>query len=314
MKISTSMLNRILTMLLVLGLFTIAKAQNTSVAERLGYDQDSRLLILHADDIGLAHSVNDATIKAFEESGISSASIMVPCPWFPEIAEYAKTHPQYDFGLHLTLTAEWEDYKWSGAAPSTSIPSLLDEKGFMYASVEEVVKNAKPEEVEIEIRAQIDRALDFGVPVTHLDSHMGTLFASPAFFEIYVRLGAEYGIPVFVPLNGLSAYPQLEALVGESLIPIDNYYMMGENREDKQWLPYYSEIVDNLPSGLNLIIVHLGNHDDELQAVTKNHPDFGSKWRENDLQTMLSDDFKKTLSDNNIQLVTWGQVKKLLKK
>ena len=282
-------------------------------AQSVEKDREIRLIV-RGDDIGSSHAANVACIESYRNGIMRSVEIMVPCPWFPEIAAYAKAHPDYDFGLHLTLTAEWEEFKWGGAAPSTAIPSLLNEKGFMYASVAEVVENAKPEEVEIELRAQIERALQFGVPVTHLDSHMGTLFASPTFFEIYVKLGAEYKLPVFVPMNAAAGYPQLQALIGESLIPIDNYYMMGSNREDSKWVAFYSNIIEEMQTGLNLIIIHLAIDDAEMQAITINHPDFGSKWRENDLNAMLDKNFKAALEQNNIQLVTWRQVKSLLNK
>jgi predicted glycoside hydrolase/deacetylase ChbG (UPF0249 family) len=294
------------------GLLVITTIQAQSVAEKLGYEKDAKLLILHADDLGLAHSVNEASIKAFEESGISSASIMVPCPWFPEIAAYAKNNPQYDFGLHLTLTAEWKHLRWGGVADAADIPSLLNEQGFMYGSVAEVVQHASPEDVETEIRAQIDRALAFGVDVTHLDSHMGTLFATPAFFEIYLKLGAEYKIPVFVPMNAAQGRPELTALLGDGFIAVDNYYMMGENRDTSAWTPFYTDIVDQLPEGLNLIIIHLALDNTEMKAVAIDHPDFGSTWRQNDLNTVLSPEFKQDLKEKNIQLVTWRQVKTLM--
>ena len=168
-----------------------AEGQEKSIAEKLGHPKNSKLLIIHADDIGVAHSVNAASIAAFEKKGISSGSIMVPCPWFPEIAEYAKTHPHLDLGIHITLTAEWKNYKWGGVLSANEIPSLLNKEGFFYATVEEFAKNAKPSEVELEIRAQIDRAIAFGIQPTHLDSHMGTLFASPEFFRILQKIGKE---------------------------------------------------------------------------------------------------------------------------
>lgn len=296
----------------LLGLLVITTIQAQTVAEKLGYEKDAKLLILHADDLGLAHSVNEASIKAFEESGISSASIMVPCPWFPEIADYAKNNTQYDFGLHLTLTAEWKHLRWGGVADAADIPSLLNDQGFMYSSVAEVVQHASPEDVETEIRAQIDRALAFGVDVTHLDSHMGTLFATPAFFEIYLRLGAEYKIPVFVPMNAAQGRPELATMLGDGFIAVDNYYMMGENRDASTWTPFYTDVVDQLPAGLNLIIIHLALDNTEMKAVAIDHPDFGSTWRQNDLNTVLSPEFKQDLKEKNIQLVTWRQVKTLM--
>ncbi len=173
-------------MLLCLASFFSATAQQ-QIAEKLGYPKDAKLLILHADDIGVSHSVNAATIAAFEKKGITSASIQVPCPWFLEIATYAKAHPELDWGIHLTLTAEWKYYKWGGVLPADQISSLLDKDGYFYNSVEDFAQHAKPQEVEAELRAQIERALAFGIKITHLDSHMGALYATPEFTQILFK-------------------------------------------------------------------------------------------------------------------------------
>lgn len=297
---------------LVISLPLLVNGQTKSVAERLGYDKDARLLIVHADDIGLAHSVNTATIKAFEGSGISSASIMVPCPWFPEIAAYAKANPDYDFGLHLTLTAEWKNYRWGGVLPATEIPSLLDSSGFLYATTQEVARFAKPEQVEKELRAQVDRAIAFGVKPTHLDSHMGSLFTTPELFQVYLKVGAAYNLPVFIPMNAAKGFPGLLDLIGDQQILVDNYYMMNDNRPAEEWTAFYLDMVEKLTPGLNEVIIHLAIDDSEMQAVAIDHPDFGAAWRQNDLNTMMSEEFKSTLVKNNIQLVTWGQIKGLL--
>jgi len=291
--------------------FTIIISTNVNsqtIAEKLGYEKNAKLLIVHADDIGLSHSVNTATIKAFEESGISSASIMVPCPWFPEIAAYAKKNPQYDFGLHLTLTAEWKNYRWGGVLSANEIPSLLDKNGFFYASSEEVAANANPKEVEKELIAQIERAMAFGIKPTHLDSHMGSLFSTPELFHVYLKVGAAYDLPVFLPLNAVKGYPQLMPLIDEGLIAVDNFFMMETNRPTNEWTAYYQNIVENLGPGLNEIIIHLAIDDNEMQAVTIDHPEFGSTWRQNDLNTVLSEEFKSTLKKNNIKLITWKQI------
>ena len=286
--------------------------QSGTVAERLGYDKDAKLLIVHADDIGLAHSVNVATIKAFQESGISSASIMVPCPWFPEIAAFAKANPEYDFGLHLTLTAEWKNYRWGGVLPATQIRSLLDSAGFFYATTQEVARHAKPEQVEKELRAQVDRAIAFGVKPTHLDSHMGSLFTTPELFKVYLKVGAAYNLPVFIPKNAAEGYASLFEMIGDQQILVDNFYMMNDNRPVEEWTTFYLDLVENLTPGLNEVIIHLAIDDSEMQAVAIDHPDFGAAWRQNDLNTMLSKEFKAKLAEQNIVLVTWGQIKGLL--
>jgi predicted glycoside hydrolase/deacetylase ChbG (UPF0249 family) len=302
----------LLSLWLILISSSILPAQTKTVAERLGYAHDAKLLILHADDIGLANSVNTATIKAFEADAINSGSIMVPCPWFPEIAGYAVENPKYDFGLHLTLTAEWKNFRWGGVLPPAEIPSLLDENGFLYATSEAVAKNADPVEVEKEIDAQVQRALAFGVTPTHLDSHMGSLFTTPELFQVYLKVGAKYNLPVFIPLNAAQGYPELMALLDGKQIPVDNFYMMEANLSHDEWTGYYKKILEQLKPGLNEIIVHLAIDNAEMQAVAVDHPDYGSAWRENDLQAMLSEEFKASLAENDIKLVTWGQIKTLL--
>jgi chitin disaccharide deacetylase len=124
-----------------------------NLAEQLGYSKDAKLLIIHADDIGVSHSENSATISAIEKGVINSGAIMVPCPWFSEIAAYAKQHPEFDWGLHLTLTSEWKFLKWDGISASNQIPGLINDAGYFYESVDEAVKNATASEVEKEIRS-----------------------------------------------------------------------------------------------------------------------------------------------------------------
>ena len=289
-------------------------SQSTSLAEQLGFDKNTKLLIIHADDIGLAHSVNTATIKAFEGAGINSASIMAPCPWFPEIATYAKDHTEYDFGLHLTLNAEWKNYRWGGVSPATEIPSLLDKNGFFYRSVKEVVEHANPIEVEKELIAQVERALAFGVKPTHLDNHMGSLFATPELFQIYLKVGKMYNLPVFIPLNAAKGYPELMNVIGEQQVFVDNYMMMNTNRPVSEWNEFYIDIVQQLQPGLNELIVHVAIDNSEMQAVTIDHDDFGSAWRQNDLNTLLSKEFKSALKENNIKLITWKEIGNLLNK
>ncbi len=305
---------RIKIFLLVFIFPFIVISQSKGIAERIGFDNNTKLLIIHADDIGLAHSVNTATIKAFEGKGINSASIMVPCPWFSEIAAYAKDHTEYDFGLHLTLNAEWKNYRWGGVSPATEIPSLLDKNGFFYRSVKEVVEHANPIEVEKELIAQVERALAFGVKPTHLDNHMGSLFATSELFQIYLKIGKIYDLPVFIPMAVKERYPELVKLIDEQKAIVDNYMMMNTNRPVIEWNEFYIDIVQQLKPGLNELIVHLAIDNSEMQAVTIDHADFGSTWRQNDLNTLLSKEFKDALKENNIKLITWKEIGNLVDK
>ena len=277
-----------------------------NLAEKLGYPKNSKLLILHADDAGVSHSVNSATIAAFEKHAISSSSIMVPCPWFAEIAAYAKLHPQMDWGIHLTLTAEWKNYKWDGVLPADKISSLLDTTGYFYSSVEELLKHAKPQEVEAELRAQIERALLFGIKITHLDSHMGALYASPQLLKIYQQIGAAYGLPVFQTTL-------LPMALDTNNIVLDAVAMAQKMMTANEWPAYYDGIIQQLKPGLNEIIIHLAFDNDEMKAVTTGHPDYGAAWRQNDFNYATSEALKALLKKNNIQLVSWGDVQKTMK-
>ena len=171
------------------------QVQAETVAERLGYPADAKLVLLHGDDIGMCHAANTSAIKAFEAGMMKSGSVMVPCPWFLEIAQYAREHPEADLGLHLTLTSEWKHYRWRPLADTEKVRGLIDEQGYMHRGVRDVYEHATPQEAEAEIRAQIEHALKHGMKPTHLDSHMGTLYYNPEFFKTVIALSEEYDIP-----------------------------------------------------------------------------------------------------------------------
>jgi predicted glycoside hydrolase/deacetylase ChbG (UPF0249 family) len=290
-------------------LFLQAASGQKNLAERLGYAADSKLLIVHADDIGLAQSVNDATEIAFACGGISSGSIMVPCPWFPDFAAYYKSHPDLDVGIHITLTSEWENYKFGGVMPSTEISSLLDENGYFYPTTEEVGMHADPAEVEKEIRAQIERAIAFGIRPTHLDTHMGSVMATPELVQIYFKLGREYHLPVFAPRMLLMGIPEEQRdMVKNEFVLVDQFFMLGLDGPDASWEEEYGKIIEKVTPGLNVMIVHLAHDNAEMQAVTVNHPAFGATWREKDLNYVLSEGYRELLKKNKIQLVTWKEI------
>ncbi len=166
--------------------------------ELLGYPKDAKLLIIHADDLGITHSENAASVSAMEKGCVNSASIMVHCPLFPEIAAYARFHPEKDFGLHITLTSEWKNYKWGPVTPSHNVPGLVNINGFFYSSVYSVIQNASFAEVEEEIRNQVKRVKQFGMNPSHLDAHMYAIDHNLGFLKSYLRVGHVFNIPVFI--------------------------------------------------------------------------------------------------------------------
>jgi len=168
-----------------------------SLIERLGFDAGQRVAVLHSDDIGMCHAANQGAFEALSRGPATCGSVMVPCPWFAEAAQRARENPDLDLGVHLTLNAEWLPYRWGPVAGAAAVPSLVDSRGHFFRSSAETVSSARPEEVGIELRAQIDRALDCGIDVTHIDSHMGTVFA-PSLVGVYFDLAREYRLPAFL--------------------------------------------------------------------------------------------------------------------
>ena len=252
-------------------------AQTRSIAERLGHPAGSKLLILHADDLGAAHSVNAASFDALDKGAISSASIMIPTPWIAEVAAYARTHPNADLGLHLTLNAEWETYKWGSVESKDKVPSLLDSAGVFPNETAPVAARAKADEVERELRAQVDRALALGIRPTHLDSHMGALFTTPELIGTYIKVARAYRLP-FLALRGDPRSPT--PFLTDKDVVLDAVVIAGPEVPRDQWKDFYLKAIAALKPGLTEMIVHLGYDDAELRAVTVNHEPYGSAWRQ----------------------------------
>ncbi len=187
--------NLAVAILLITSPSVDAFAQTKTIAERLGYPRDAKLLIIHADDLAVAHSEDAASFDALDQNAVTSASIMIPCPWLTEVAAYAKAHPDADLGLHLTLTSEWSTYRWGPVASKNTVPSLLDPSGYLWPDAPEGVHSLKADDAEREIRAQVERAIAMGIHPTHLDSHMGVLFSRPDLFAVYVKVAREYKLP-----------------------------------------------------------------------------------------------------------------------
>jgi chitin disaccharide deacetylase len=181
-------------------IFVGAIAQQTKTfAERLGWPKGARVIILHVDDAGMSHESDEGVEKALTDGVSTSTSVMMPCPYVPEIVKFIKDHPNTDAGLHLTLTSEWDNYRWGPLAGKSAVPGLVDKQGCFWPDVLSVYFRAKPDEIDKEIRTQLDRALAMGFTPTHLDSHMGTLFAKDAYMDKYLKLGIEKQIPVMFP-------------------------------------------------------------------------------------------------------------------
>ena len=291
-----------------------SQSETKTLAERLGYPRDAKLLIVHADDLGVAHSVNSASIKALESGLVSSASIMIPCPWLPEIAAYARAHPEADLGLHLTLTSEWSLYRWGPVLGKERVPSLLDSSGYLYPLEREAAAHMDIQEAEAEIRAQIARGKALGIQPTHLDSHMGTLYQSKALFEMLVRVASENKLPFRLSQESFTRSPFMPSLLGPGDVVLDRIISIEPTVAPADWSKFYAEEIKNLKPGVTCMIVHLAFADDEMKGVTFGHPNWGAEWRQRDFDFVTSDAFRKLLKENNVKLITWREVGKLIGK
>lgn len=280
------------------------------MAERLGYPADSKLLIIHADDLGVAHSENMASINGLENTPVNSASIMVPCPWFPEIAKYAKENRDTDLGLHLTLTSEWEYYKWGPVSSKDSVSSLLNKDGYFYSQVDSLGMHAKATEVERELRNQIKKAYDFGIDVTHLDAHMGAAVSRPDYLAAYMKLGREFELPVLMDKRVHQIdNKEVKALLDSRMVILDTIYTALPADFEKGMEQYYTSVLKDLKPGLHCLLIHLAYDDEEMQAITVEHPYWNAEWRQADMDFFSSQRCKQLLKSENIVLVTWRELR-----
>jgi len=285
--------------------------RSQSVQERLGYEPSARLLVIHADDLGMNHSVNRATLEALEKGWVTSASILVPCPWFPEVVAWARQHPDADLGIHQALNSEWTSFRWGPVSSKDKVPSLLDSDGYFPLDTPAVTQNSKLSEVEEELRAQIDRAKEAGIHLTHLDTHMGALFGSADLFSLYQKMGYTYRLPILQARAGTHAPPEgvsppAEEVLVEKVIEIEPGVTAGS------WTSWYREQLKSLGPGVYEVIVHLAYDDDEMRGATYDHPDWGSAWRQRDLDMVKSPEFHQFLKEQGFVLTGWGELARAL--
>lgn len=286
-------------------------AEQRSLAERLGYKATDKILIINGDDTGMCHAANLATIECLEKGVMRSATIMVPCPWFPEIAAYAKQNPDKDFGIHLCHTSEWVKYRWGPVADRDQVPGLIDPDGYLWRGVEDVYKNAKPEEALIEGRVQIKRALGAGIDVTHLDSHMGTLQLHPEYVNVYLQLAVEFNLPVrMASQETLARFGQTELRrqFAAKGILFPDYFVYDELKDLKKGVkPFWMNIVKNLKPGVTELYIHAALPTDESKGIT-------GSWstRAEEYELFANDqDMKRLIEEEKIILISFRPIRDL---
>jgi hypothetical protein len=297
-------------------LWISACAQEETYAEKLGWPKGSRVLMIHADDAGMSHASNAGTIATLEAGTVTSVSIMMPCAWVPGFVAYLKEHPEVDAGLHLTYTAEWDPYRWAPVAGRDAVPGLVDAMGFMHDNVGQVVSNATADEVEQELRAQIALAEKMGIQITHIDSHMGTLFAKPEYFERYVKVGIEKQIPLLIAAGHGSivskedseAYEQLRPFAEkawEAGLPVfDDIDTRSYSWKSTEKTAEYVDMIRTLKPGITWFNCHPTKPTEEGKAITNNRETiFG------DYNALIDPAVKKAIEEEGVILTTFRELK-----
>lgn len=285
------------------------------VATCLAENTAARKLIVHVDDAGLCHAANVATIAGLESGLVTSTSIMMPCSWAPEFAEYARKHPEYCYGVHLTLNCEWDGYRWGPVAGRSVVPSLVDPDGYLWGSVSDIAKHAKAEEVEIELRAQIDLAKQLKIPLSHIDTHMGAVMARPDIVAVYVKLGLEYDLP-FLWLRKMSqiekaAYPHLATMLDQVVAQLDSQklpvldsmlqFYGGDDLAKRE--NTYLKAIEAIGPGVCQLIIHSAIDGDELAAITTSH-----LRRNHDHELFSRAEVREQILAQGIELTSWKQL------
>ena len=298
-----------------LFLFQFASAAvPASLVERLGFAEGTKVLLINADDCGLLHSENQATLQALKAGLVGSATIMTPCPWFPEMATLALAHPELDFGIHLTFTAEWEGYRWGPVLGRSAVPSLVDAQGYFWPSVRTFHLKARPEEAETEGIAQIQRALDAGIDVSHLDVHMHALGLDPRFFEVFVRLARRFDLPVrFIPSSEELREAQAEHLHKQGILFQDRVILGADVAKGEPLADYWKRKLRTLRPGVTELYIHVSADAPELRAMTGDAP-FRTGWRDRVEEFRIftaMPELKQILEEANVKLLRWKDLRNL---
>ena len=284
--------------------------------KKLGFSDNDRTVIIHTDDIGMCHASVQAFKDLWEFGTITSGAVMVPCPWFPAVVQMCRENPEIDMGVHATLNAEWESYRWGPVSTRDQASGLLDADGYFNQWHQAVYDNAKPEAVAVEVNAQIERALAAGIDVTHVDSHMGTIM-SPLFIQSYIQAAASRLLPSMLPrLNaeGIGmmgareeeriAYAPIMQQVETMGVPmVDGILGMPLEHGDNH-IGVAKKLLSAEPVGITHFILHPSIDTAELRAIA---PDWQA--RVANYNAFMSDELKTFIESEDIRLIGYRQIR-----
>jgi chitin disaccharide deacetylase len=287
--------------------------------QRLGFGEQDRVLIIHADDIGMCQATLPALADALDFGLVSSAAVMTPCAWFPAAAEFCRAHPEIDMGVHLTLNSEWDAYRWGPISTRDPATGLLDAQGYFHQWPPETFAQAAPAAVEVEIRAQVERALGAGIRPTHVDSHMGTV-AWPPFTAAYIQVAQEYRLPLFflggaaaLRRAGLSeeavamAAPLTQDLL-ERGVPLFDAFESLPLDDPTDHVGAARRIIEGLQPGLTMLVLHPAADTPELRAIAPDWP-----CRVANLAAVLSPELRDYVRQSGAQVIGYRPLRDLLR-
>lgn len=291
----------------------------SKLLSQLGLPQNTRALLVHADDVGMSWSADVASIEAMEKGSVTCGSVMVPCPWLPSTLKACAENPSLDIGLHLTLTSEWELYRWGPVAPISQVPKLLDQQGYLWRSEQQVYQSVGGDirQVSIEVQAQIDKALGLGMKPTHLDSHMGTLYYREEYFKLACNLALANDLPFMTfayhadgdwkPEDILPYYTREVAdKLDKAGFPLIDKLIMDEKsgKTIEEGFDNYCKTLSDLKPGVTLLILHLGKEGEELEHITSRH------WSRDQQYRIFTDPrLAEFIKKENIHLLGWRELK-----
>ncbi len=292
-----------------------------TLIEKLGFETSDKVVIFHIDDIGFSHSSNLASFECLDFGIASCGSLIVPAPWFLEAAEICRKNSKYDVGVHLTLTCEYDLYRWRALSSVDPHTGLLDSERSLWKTTEEAIANVTVKAAEDEMRAQIQTALDAGVNVTHIDSHMGTVM-HPKFIPIYLKLAREFNVAPFLPRLSKKElvaagygdlaykYEKMFENIENSGVPLLDHAIidtMGDNPNKKD---YYCKRFGEIKPGITHFLFHAAKMSPELEAIT---PDSAS-WRDLDYQAFTDPKIKECVEKYNLKVIGYREIRDLIRK
>lgn len=308
-------LNYLITSLALLPLLSTL-AESPTFAERLGYPKGARVLIINSDDVGMCLGSTQGSIEGIEAGIVTSVTAMMPCPWVPMFANYLKQNPDVCTGLHLTLCSEWDDYRFMPVAGKNQVPGLTDPMGCFWDNNKLLGQHATADEVETEIRAQIDRAETMGIKISHMDSHMWSVFSKPEFLERYVKVAIDKKIPVRIvggPVKGYTweadpkfvelCAPHIEKLWEAGLPVLDDMHAASYNWDTTDKTEHFIDAIRNLKPGVTEFVVHLTKPDDTTDRITG-----GRTHLYGDYKALTNPRILEVIKEEGVILVSWSDL------